>query len=168
MDDYLPKPFQRYQMVEMLSRWLPNRELDAAIEDARLPPAGAPAPADTLPPEPPAIDLATYRVLAETMEEELPALVGNFIEDTGRMLAELGLPGARPAAGLVERHAHTLKSSAAMVGALALSALARTVEAQASAVDPASLEPLHAQLGHEFSRVRGELEKLLATQAVDG
>ena len=70
----------------------------------------------------------------------------------------LGRSPDRDDAKLVTRLAHTLKSSAAMVGAMRLSAQAKQLEAQGKAGDLAGLEQALADLRIEFNRVRVALD----------
>jgi HPt (histidine-containing phosphotransfer) domain-containing protein len=58
----------------------------------------------------------------------------------------------------VTRHAHNLKSSAAMVGAMALSAQARQLEAEGKAGDLSRLDQALDHLRVEFERVRCALD----------
>jgi HPt (histidine-containing phosphotransfer) domain-containing protein len=74
------------------------------------------------------------------------------------MFATLDEPATRGDARLVTRQAHTLKSSAAMVGALQLSALARRLEADAKEGRLAALDSALGDLRTEFSRVCVALE----------
>jgi PAS domain S-box-containing protein len=161
MDGTLPKPFQRRQMVETLARWLPARINGVAGDaDATVAAADTAQPV-SLASAQSAIELATFRVLAETMEDELPSLVGEFLSDTGRMMGALKMPCDGGNLAVVEGHAHTLKSSAALVGALGLAALARAAEQQAAGTEMAALEISLAQIEPEFARVRAELEQHL-------
>ena len=115
-----------------------------------------------------AIDPAVFRRLKETMEDELPTLVEDFIAETATMLADLADPVVARDAVIVTRHAHTLKSSAAMVGAQSLSALARTLEAQSAKAAFAGLGAARAAMEDEFARVRDELERFAGAGAVNG
>jgi HPt (histidine-containing phosphotransfer) domain-containing protein len=60
---------------------------------------------------------------------------------------------------IVTRHAHTLKSSAAMVGALGLSAQARQLESEGKAGNLGRLDASLAEMRAEFERVRKQLPR---------
>jgi CheY-like chemotaxis protein/HPt (histidine-containing phosphotransfer) domain-containing protein len=184
MDDFLPKPFARRQMVDVLTRWLGEAagESDAAVVVADPAPgaaaAASPAPAGGAMAAPGApripadeaalprpIDPALYSQLAETMGGELATLIDDFVTSTGEMLAALGDPVALGDHKTITRHAHTLKSSAAMIGALPLSGMARTLEARVKAGDFADLAGARGALDGEFARVREQLARLASTGA---
>jgi two-component system, sensor histidine kinase len=160
MDGFLPKPFARRQMIEVLTRWLggdgnagantsPAKVKADAVVDGE--PAVAPA-AD------PAIDSGVYSQLVETMGEDIGMLVEDFFGSTEEMLVALGRSPERDDVKLVTRLAHTLKSSAAMVGAMTLSAQAKQLEAQGKVGDLSGLAQALADLQVEFDRVRATLE----------
>jgi len=175
MDGFLPKPFARRQMIEVLARWLGTED---RIEAGALPQASATtavvpteagpdaatrATADTRQAASPkiagpAIDALVYAQLAETMGEELSTLVDDFVSSTEGMLGALADGPQRQDVKLVTRHAHTLKSSAAMVGAMALSAQARQLEAEGKAGDLSRLDQALDHLRVEFERVRCALD----------
>jgi signal transduction histidine kinase/ActR/RegA family two-component response regulator/HPt (histidine-containing phosphotransfer) domain-containing protein len=157
MDDFLPKPFRREQIVDMLTRWLappgPGNEVPAAL----------PCPAPTAPEEPsrePAIDPAVYRSLADTMEGDMDGLVVAFMSSTTELLAKLvAAESSHDLLGL-QLGAHSMKSSAAVVGAMRLSELARALEASAaSGPFDRGLHSTDASI-REFARVSDELVRL--------
>ena len=92
------------------------------------------------------------------MGEDLATLVEDFIGSTEGMLAALADGPQREDIKLVTRHAHTLKSSAAMVGAMQLSAQARELEAEGKAGDLSRLDQALAGLRAEFDRVHCALD----------
>ena len=168
MDGFLPKPFARRQMTDMLARWLGDASgaRERAAPAATVPPMAPPAPptaAPAPPPAPPAppmapLDATVYAQLADTMGEDLAALVEDFVATTEDMLAALADGPQRADIKLVTRHAHTLKSSAALVGALQLSAHARRLEAQGKAGDLSRLDQALDELRAEFGRVRQAID----------
>jgi PAS domain S-box-containing protein len=164
MDDFLPKPFERRQMVDMLSRWLPNQASHAAPVALHAEPTLAIDP----PAQPTPIDAALYQRLADTMEDDLPVLMQDFLETTARMLETLQPPADAAAGKVIARHAHTLKSSAALVGAMSLSAMARSLEAAADQGDFSGLATAAEDLQAEFTRVRAALEQLATPEPHHG
>jgi HPt (histidine-containing phosphotransfer) domain-containing protein len=114
------------------------------------------------------IDRETLDRLYELQDEADPHLVADLI----RMFIDLSPPRLdRISEGLsagdarrIEREAHDLKSSAANLGALALSAAAAELETlgRKGAIEaiPAALE----QLRREMKRARAELLSLLGSQ----
>jgi PAS domain S-box-containing protein len=163
MDDFLPKPFERRQMVEMLSRWLPCQASESE------PVLSQPEPASEVDaPTPAPIDAAMYQRLADTMEDELPVVLQDFLETTAHMLEALQFPVDAAAGTIIARHAHTLKSSAALVGAMPLSTMARHLEADADKGDFSRLATAAAGLQAEFTRVRAALEQLATPEPHHG
>jgi CheY-like chemotaxis protein len=143
MDDFLPKPFLREDLVRVLARWLVTRTPDASIASVSTQ-AGSPnlsvqpgfqqvsmqsasqhvgAPAELL-------HLSTR---SESLHLSVPsaslAPIGTPMLDAGRMAA-VREASARDREAL-HRYAHTLQGSAANLGAVRLSALARTLESTA-------------------------------------
>jgi HPt (histidine-containing phosphotransfer) domain-containing protein len=116
-------------------------------------------------PDAPAIQAEAYRRLAETLEEELPVLIEDFFSSSDRLLAEIAVAEAAQDAATVRRHAHTLKSSTAVVGAIGMASLARELETVAGAAVPGPTAPLTARLRAEYGRVRLELERLAHAEA---
>jgi signal transduction histidine kinase/HPt (histidine-containing phosphotransfer) domain-containing protein/ActR/RegA family two-component response regulator len=156
MDDFLPKPFARVQMAELLARWLgQGNDKD---QKGLGPLAVAPSRVDDAGDE--TVDIAVFKRLAETMEDELPSLIEDFLQTTAHMLKELAQSGADPDWQLVHRVAHTLKSNAAMIGAMRLAALAAVLEAGIN--DETKVRPIICtdQMQAEFDRVRAELATL--------
>ena len=148
MDGFLPKPFARRQMVEVLTRWL---GAGAAAETAA---SAAPPPVESTSA---AVDCATFALLAETMGDDLGVLLDDFVDSTTQMLTALSAGPERDDIKLVTRHAHTLKSSAAMVGAQQLSGQAKRLEAEAKSGAVADLDGALARMRAEFDRVRAAL-----------
>ncbi len=159
MDDFLPKPFTRRQIVDMLSRWLgglPEMPAVAAVAaHARI------DAATSVTPQAPAaaIDATQFAQLSDTMGEELPVLVDDFVASTAAMFHQLADPQVRADAKVVTRHVHTLKSSAAMIGAMRLSAQARDLEAKTKQGELGGLDAALAQMQPEFARVCALLER---------
>ena len=83
----------------------------------------------------------SFPVLDQTMLEELREIAGDetiriislFLEDAPRLIAALEKAAAVPELDAMRDAAHTLKSSSANVGAMALSAAAKRVELGARA-----------------------------------
>ena len=159
MDDFLPKPFARRQMVEVLARWLGAAEPGPDPGDA---PASEPA----VPPVS-AVDRAVFAQLGETMGEDMSALIGDFVTSTGRMFDALGDGSLRDESNTITRHVHTLKSSAAMIGAARLSVLARDLEVECKRGNWGALDAALGEMRAEFARVMVELDDVRPTAQAD-
>ena len=168
MDDYLSKPVSREQLENCLQRWLPGR---ASFEPREIPePTAKPAPAlhavsaIAAPPRPGAP--VTFPVLDHSMLDELQEIAGNetariialFLEDAPRLIAQLESAAALPDLDAMRDAAHTLKSSSANVGAMALSTAAKRVELGARAMKLDRPAVAVALVIAEYARARMALQ----------
>jgi signal transduction histidine kinase/CheY-like chemotaxis protein/HPt (histidine-containing phosphotransfer) domain-containing protein len=129
----------------------------------RAPAAYAAAAAGGKPP----IDQEIIQDLLEMMGNEFTDLVRVYLEDTPKSLAQLEQAAqSGDVEGLIAP-AHSLKSTSANLGALALSEMAKRIEHGARTRQLAA-EPvlLVAEVGSEFRRVTAELKRLLAMSSV--
>jgi CheY-like chemotaxis protein/HPt (histidine-containing phosphotransfer) domain-containing protein/anti-sigma regulatory factor (Ser/Thr protein kinase) len=122
MDDFLPKPFLREDLVRVLSRWLATRTTKSFHLSA---PSASLAPVGT-----PMLDTGRMAAVREAMGKDLDELVNVFFTSAREAVAGMREAFARDREAL-HRYAHTLKGSAANVGAARLSALALTLESTA-------------------------------------
>ena len=105
----------------------------------------------------PTIDPTTFAELESAAGADFVAeLVGTFLEEAPRMLAELAEARAAGAAERFRRAAHSLKSNGNTFGALRLGVLARELELGGLPADAGALQPLEA----EFRRVAEALERM--------
>jgi signal transduction histidine kinase/CheY-like chemotaxis protein len=145
MDDYLSKPVSREQLEKCLHRWLPGRAVFALRDEAPVPPP-EPEALETMQPVtgialPRATNSTGFPVLEHGMLEELQEIAGGetariiglFLEDAPRLIAQLEAASTIPDLDAMRDAAHTLKSSSANVGAMALSTAAKRVELGARA-----------------------------------
>jgi PAS domain S-box-containing protein len=181
MDDYLPKPYRRDQLAEILGRWLrrqdsaPRRlQLVTSRDAPSAPPArsdAAPAPLDSTGSTLPAFDAGVLKeVLPQGagLESELARkLLNLFASDAGKLIAEIERACSAGDCNVAYRTAHTLKSSGGLVGAMAISTLARELEAEARAGHAASLAGYSASLRRELERflVDAGVQRLTAQTA---
>ena len=158
MDDFLPKPFLRTQLVHALSRWLPGATAEgsepgalalpapvsvraaipvtAAVTMTADTPVTAAAPAMLsvrLDADATVLDYARLDALRDAIGDDLFELIAVFLDSAGEVLENLRNSCRRGDGEGVHRQAHTLKSSAANVGAAVLSAAARRLESEAKA-----------------------------------
>ena len=183
MDDYLAKPVTRGQLENCLNRWLSGgRARTAARADVQ--PAtqahAAGAAAGTMDSPAIAADAAGadvdaagqaggMPVLDEETLEELYAVIGAdaarivnvYLEDAPQLVAQLEQAALGPDFEALRDAAHSLKSSSANLGAMALSAAAKRVElgARMQALDRPAVAV--ALVVAEFERARGALQAYL-------
>jgi len=154
MDGFVPKPFLKAQMIEALSKWLKTRSDEAAV---------APAAADAVP-EAGVIDLEIYRQLEDTMGSDMEMLISEFIGSGAQLIRDMSGAARQQDIKTVKNRAHQLKSTAATVGALRLSALAAALESSTSAAvwDEATVRE-HDVVKAEFTAVQEALRGLSPT-----
>lgn len=163
-DDYLSKPLRRNQLLDMLKRRLPAVPGDSPVQTAMA--------TASSPPNPPGMAaqldaqaLARLRELDPSGNNQLlKRVVQAYVKSLERLLPELAQARA---AGLdlggIRHVAHTLKSSSASLGALALAQRCAEIEALARAGQTEGLEgQLDAMLA-EIEGVRSALDQLLTT-----
>jgi CheY-like chemotaxis protein len=165
MDDYVSKPIQVAELIRALSRCHPGRQEVRAVPDKAAEPLEAPSPPSTPAARVEALQvldpgaLAQLRVtLGSQADQLLPELIEGFCADGNRLLAEARQALQAENAGDLHRAAHSLKSTAATFGAMALSAVARELEqlARDGVLDGAGGRIARAEA--EFVRARTALE----------
>jgi CheY-like chemotaxis protein/HPt (histidine-containing phosphotransfer) domain-containing protein len=192
MDDFLPKPFLRTQLVQALSRWLPAAAAEERVPGA-LPPAAASTVTAAAPVTPgvpmtatgpvtaarPAarsvcadagedcLDTARLDALRDAIGDDFVELIMVFLDSVAEILENLRQACRRGDGDGVHRQAHTLKSSAANVGATALSALARHLESEAKAGSVSAAAGAIDELERELERVKPLLLQVAASARED-
>jgi PAS domain S-box-containing protein len=150
MDDYVAKPIRIEELVAALRRVTPHREAAARTDAA--PPAAA---ADG------AIDRAVFdRLVASTGGPFVVELIDTFAEDARDLLATLRRSLAGRDVDGFRRAAHSLKSTAESIGAVALGALARELEGQARAGSLEGAAHRLDRLEQHYARAAGALGDL--------
>ena len=175
MDDYLAKPVTRAELERCLSRWWRPKSSDARTGAAPTALATAnhlrpePVPAHVEQPEPimlestqlpsasaakPVIDQDVLNELRSVLGREVDKLIDLFLDDTPMLLAKLEAAALAPDFPQLREAAHSLKSSSANLGAMALSAAAKRVElgARLETLDRPAVAV--ALIATEFARAR--------------
>ena len=98
---------------------------------------------------------------AEYGEDFVMELAGDFLRDAAARMARLRQALERGDADSLSLEAHTLKSSAANMGALAFAGLAKRFEAAGRNGDLAALAGEVNCLERQFTAVKASLEKML-------
>jgi len=176
MDDYLAKPVTRAELERCLHRWWRPRPSDARVAGvtpairaempvmpSKTPPSETPERVVALPGESveivpatpePVINEAILFELRSVLGGELDKLIELFLQDTPQLVGRLEAAAITPDFNELREAAHSLKSSSANLGAMALSAAAKRVELGARLLTldrPAVAVTLVAT---EFARVR--------------
>ncbi len=148
MDDFLPKPFEQAALKAVLARWLSASEVASADE-----PEAAVAEE--------AVEVIDRQVL-EKMEQAMGGavfakLVPTFLASVENLLASARQASENGEAAELQRFAHSIKSAAGQVGALALAEQARSLEALAEGGDIDAAGPRLEAMEAMFQQVREAL-----------
>ena len=177
MDDYLPKPFDRQQLAEVLHRWIKDSGRAAVVTEskgAKHPPApGEPAPAGQAQPQArdlgqnqedqtPAIDQKALQGIRSLQSPGAPNLLHKmitlYLDDSSKKLDELRAGISIGEATAIHKIAHGLKSASANLGATRLSSLFKELEMMGKSNEIGSAPSLLSQIETEYLSVKGELE----------
>jgi CheY-like chemotaxis protein len=139
MDDFLPKPVELSVLQEMLRRWLPQV---AAVNTDKL-----------------------NAMLAAFGDEEFAALVNLYQNESPKRIEAMRRAIAGNELTELARLAHAFSGSCASMGAAALCAMCKALEARAKDGTPAFAEfDRHvAEIATEYERVSAQLRSKLAT-----
>jgi HPt (histidine-containing phosphotransfer) domain-containing protein len=108
------------------------------------------------------VDLAVLQEISDLMEDDFTDLVHRFLKDAEDLLTQMDQGVAQSDAAVIHRAAHTLKSSAAALGAVGLSDHARHLESLGRAGVLTDADA-HLAAAHEQMRlVKGVLDRYLA------
>ncbi len=152
MDEHIPKPL-RLDVLAQALRKAPTRAFDAP------PSRPAPGPSERL-------DYTALRTLRASVGEDdasfFDELLADFLADARQLLADLAAALAEGNAAAARRAVHTLKSSAAMFGAMQLSDAAREAEMAAKEDDLEKVRSLEGDIAEQFDAAAREIETLRA------
>lgn len=133
MDDYLSKPVSREELKNCLLRWHGQAPASPVTDDeAAAITQAVPLPARQ-PPAPVVLDHEVLDELEDIAGAETGSIVGLFLDDTPALIRQLQEASQVPDIQQLRELAHSLKSSSANVGAMALSASAQRLESAARA-----------------------------------
>jgi PAS domain S-box-containing protein len=161
MDDFISKPIDAEELNRKLAKWLPKDKALIPADRARSAPQEEAAPGyrSAAPPEsgpPPVLDRAAG--LRNTGGEELyRQLLNNFREDHRADGERIGAALAAGDNALAYRLAHTLKSTAALLGAEAIRRTAAVLEKFLAEENSAAAAERQGDLEKEFAVLLKEL-----------
>jgi len=161
MDDYLPKPVSREQLEGCLARWLPRRGTSLASVRSVEPQAETATPAMQSAALP-ILDTDVLDELHEVAGAETASIVQLFLEDAPRLIARLEAASGTRDNDELREASHTLKSSSANVGAIALANAARRIELAARAGPIERPAVMVALVIAEYARARLALSGQIA------
>jgi signal transduction histidine kinase/DNA-binding NarL/FixJ family response regulator/HPt (histidine-containing phosphotransfer) domain-containing protein len=171
MDGYLTKPLRMAELKQMLMRWLPlPAEPDstlAALEanDVAL------VPHQTAAPELPGTQLAVWNktALHQLVGDNLglhQRLLAKFLVNAYAQVTDIGAAAQTPDIGRVADIAHTLKSAARTVGALALGELCQQIETTGRTGDAPTSLALVAGLSGALEQAAAPIRTALTAETI--
>ncbi|GAB6043216.1 ATP-binding protein [Endothiovibrio diazotrophicus] len=167
MNDYLTKPVKQSELAEVMSHWLARAPILPPVPSSGTPSADAPN-VDAGPSAKPDASL-DERVLVDLRAALGPIpggfarVMGEFLESTAVLLDQIADGIERDDAATMFRAAHSLKSAAATVGALELSATARAIDAIGREGRVEGAQALSSRAREQFEAVRPAVEALRET-----
>ena len=163
-DDYLVKPYSESTLSGVLARWLPV----AGISAEKEPKAAHHVPSNPMPTPvaysaadgEPAIDTHVIAPIKKSRPDLLARLIKTYLEYAPTALRELSAAHEQGDIDSVARLSHSLKSSSANLGAMALSRHCRDLESAAKAGNAGEIAALVAAVTGAFETVSAELTRL--------
>jgi two-component system, sensor histidine kinase and response regulator len=155
MDDYIPKPINPADLSAVLQKWL-TRDEDTAS-------AGEVASEEAAP-DPTSIVFDRQALLTRLMDDEALAaeILSGFLEDMPLQLADLRELIDNANAEQAGIRSHTIKSAAANIGGMALSAAAFAIEKAGASGDHGALPALLLELERRYELLRACIREVLA------
>jgi CheY-like chemotaxis protein len=167
MAGYVAKPVHPEQLFAEIDRVIGDRLTADRVMADRAANGEAAAPAATAAPSPVVLD---REVLARNVADDaelLAELVGLFLDECPRLLAEIRASAAAGDPAGIERAAHTLKSAAGSMAGNALSTSAQAVELIARRGALGDTPGAIASLEREAARLAAALRALVPTTPDD-
>lgn len=169
MDDYLSKPVTWDDLVGKLAEWLDKRQSPPPVGEKKSSRGKADKSSDSEKDNKeinmePTLDSQVLDELAQSLGQspaDLQGLLDTFMNQAELMLAELagGVEEHSPEKSL--RPAHSLKSSAATIGAMRLSRISEEMEIKARADSLEGVEHMLAQATEELPLILAEIKAWL-------
>ena len=149
MDDYIAKPIDPDRLMEMLDKWGRRASAKAPTKDLpRESEAEHAEPGDAVP-----MDLKNALARACGDKAFLEEMIHHFVGDISEQLEKLGrILDTGDATGLA-REAHTLKGSAATLGAGRIASVALQLELTGKSEDLSAGKRLLSELANEMGRL---------------
>ncbi len=176
MDDYMSKPFSERQLVQLLERWAPKTKAEPTAASApMIVPAEGPvlgvaaAPVERSAVEA-AVDLGQLRQMQKTHPTLAARLVETYLGYAPKAIHEMLSALVEQDIAQLKATAHSLKSSSANLGAMALSGLCKDLEAKMKAAtewdadtniaDVAAIESAFQAVAVALGNLRVELKAM--------
>jgi CheY-like chemotaxis protein len=167
MDDFVTKPIQFAELTAALNKCQAHGVAEMSGPPAPAPGVEAGKPTGTTAASqaaPPVLDPAALQKLRGTLGKQadamLPGLIENFYKDAPKLIADAHRTLEQKQTVELRRAAHTLKSTSATFGAMALAALARELEFKARDGALEGAGELLTRIQAEYARAKAALQAL--------
>lgn len=180
MDDYLSKPVRYRTLQEAAYFWITGKKPTTTDSEARsikteflrvskASSAQLPVVNQNAPDISQLIDLSAIEETRKVFKSKYETMLQYFIEDTEKYIQEIANAIADQDIAAAVRPAHTIKSTAARMGAPALSALGRQMEHKAQAMaegkDKDPIDNLFQQMQTSFAQTRDYFRSTMSKTA---
>jgi CheY-like chemotaxis protein len=149
MDNYISKPVQAAELMQVIEMHR-LRAGSAALTNADISTFQSAGTAAEL-------SFSTRQLLGEDTTWQLADLIARFLDDTADLLGNMSLAAAHGDLLAIQRSAHRLKSSSALVGARLLSDLCDQLEHALRTNAPINVQEHVEYIVSEFARVKASL-----------
>ena len=155
MTDFISKPFRREELLKVLRRHLPERDVGVDVDREPATPTAARADLD------PTALSALSALAAGRSDDAMGRVVATYLAHTPNLIAAMKQALANADPDALAGAAHSLKSSSAQIGAQRLADLAQEAERLGRAGLLNGAEGLVGDIEGVFPRVRDGLEDYL-------
>ncbi len=156
MDDYLPKPFTQEQLTNLLLEWLPKQDEPSPPATPEAVPSQASGQEKILH----ELDPRAIENLRALRADLLLKVLDIWLEESPRLLSQIQQSVTEPDFTVLLRAAHSLKNSAANLGARRLAQLCLQMEQQARQENPQELQNLLTEIEKLFMLTKDEIARL--------
>jgi two-component system, sensor histidine kinase and response regulator len=158
MDDYLSKPFNFKQLISIMVRWLPEKELSGDVKNNSAGNQETQMQADE---SEKVFDLEGLRERLEGNDEYVAKLLVICLNSTIQHINSLKQSISEQDSSKIRLQAHTIKGAAANIGANVVMKIAESMEAAAKSEDLSEMKTLYELLEQSFSLFRQTADQYL-------
>jgi signal transduction histidine kinase/DNA-binding response OmpR family regulator len=155
MDDFVSKPFQRTDLIQVLKQWMEMTGVSLHPPESEATASEEPVPETS---DQPAVDNQQVEAMRDALGEDFDEFMKAYLEGTEQALSAMPAAHAAGDTAEIQRWAHSIKSSSLNAGATKLAEMAKSMENDARENKLIDTLTRIAALQTEFDRARSELE----------
>ena len=157
MDDFISKPFEFEELIKTLNRWLPETAYSEEVEtELQAVSRTATDNENKLP----VMNLDIYIKLRNTIPDTFDAIVKVFLDETAVKLGQIAQYIDDENFEESTRLSHSLKSSSATLGAIALSHISSLIESSCKQEDKQASSSLATELKQTFEQTKAAIKAI--------